>query len=93
VLQDLALALERELPRLQSDLQVTSTRPFGVRVFQDESAWFAEVQSYFGRRIDTSGYVTEPEEGIRGRVVRLRPTALSSVAARSVRAIASLGEE
>jgi hypothetical protein len=62
VLQDVAAALERELPRFQSDLQVAATRPFNVRVFQDEAAWFAEVQRYFGRRIETSGYVTGPDE-------------------------------
>ena len=62
VLQDVATALERELPRFQADLQVAATRTFTVRVVQDEAAWFAEVQSYFGRRIDTSGYVTGPDE-------------------------------
>ena len=62
VLQDVATSLERELPRYQADLQVAANRPFSVRVVQDESAWFAGVQSYFGRRIDTSGYVTGPEE-------------------------------
>ena len=62
VLQEVATALERELPRFQADLQVAATRTFTVRVVQDEAAWFAEVQSYFGRRIDTSGYVTGPDE-------------------------------
>ncbi len=62
VLQEVATALERELPRFQADLQVAATRTFTVRVVQDEAVWFAEVQSYFGRRIDTSGYVTGPEE-------------------------------
>jgi hypothetical protein len=38
VLQGVAGALERELPRLQADLQAAATRPFSVRVFQDEAA-------------------------------------------------------
>ena len=62
ILQEVATALERELPRYQADLQVAATRTLTVRVVQDEAAWFAEVQSYFGRRIDTSGYVTGPDE-------------------------------
>jgi hypothetical protein len=62
VLQDVATALERELPRYQADLEVAATRTFTVRVVQDQAAWFGEVQSYFGRRIETSGYVTGPDE-------------------------------
>jgi len=62
VLQDVAAGLEAALPRYQADLAVGNTRPFTVRVLQDEAAWRAEVQSYFGRRIDTSGYVTGPDE-------------------------------
>ena len=62
VLQEVAAALERELPRFQADLQVAAIRTLTVRVFQDEAAWYGEVQRYFGRRIETSGYVTGPEE-------------------------------
>jgi hypothetical protein len=72
VLQEMGNRLEAELPRFQSDLQVGVTRPFTVRVWQDQAAWRAEVERYFGRPIDTSGYVTGPDE--------LRVLAVSSVA-------------
>lgn len=62
VLQDVAAALERELPRFEAELQASATRPFTVRMLQDQAAWLAEVERYFGRRIDTPGYVTGPDE-------------------------------
>jgi len=72
VLQEVAGRLEAELPRVQSDLEVSATSVFTVRVFQDDGAWLAEVQRYIGRRIDTAGYVTGPGE--------LRVLAVSEVA-------------
>src|SRR5262249_15520078 len=62
VLREVASALEAALPRYQADLDVDATRPFTVRVWQDETAWSAAVQRHFGRPIDTTGYVTGPEE-------------------------------
>ena len=62
VLQEVAGRLEEALPRYQADLGVGATRPFTVRVWQDEAAWFAEAERHFGRRIDTSGYVAGPDE-------------------------------
>lgn len=64
LLRAVADRLEAELPRYQADLGVPSVRPFEVHVWQDEAAWFAEVQRYMGRRVDTTGYVTGPD-GIR----------------------------
>lgn len=32
------------------------------KVWEDQAVWAAEVQSFFGRRIDTSGYVTSSDE-------------------------------
>ena len=62
MLHEVADRLEAELPRYQVDLSVGTVRPFAVRVFQDPAAWRAEVQRYFGRSLDTTGYVTSAEE-------------------------------
>jgi len=62
VLQDVAARLEAQLPQYQSDLEVGATSPFTVRVWQDQNAWYAEVQSHFGRQIDATGYVNGPAE-------------------------------
>jgi hypothetical protein len=62
VLQDVAGRLETQLPQYQADLQVSVTAPFTVRVWQDQNAWFVEVQSHFGRRIETNGYINGPNE-------------------------------
>jgi len=62
VLQEVAGRLEADLPRFQADLEVGTTRAFTVRVWRDEASWFAEVQRYLGRRIETTGYVTGSEE-------------------------------
>lgn len=62
VLQEIAVRLEAALPRYQADLGVGATRPFTVRVWQDPAAWLAEVERHFGRRFETSGYVTGPDE-------------------------------
>lgn len=62
VLQDVAAALERELPRFEADLQAPGPRPFSAHVYQDEAAWAAEALRFFGRRLDTSGYVAGPDE-------------------------------
>jgi hypothetical protein len=61
-LRELAAALEGRLPGYQRDLGVTVTRALTVRVWQDPTAWAAEVRRYFGRAIDASGYVTGPDE-------------------------------
>jgi hypothetical protein len=61
-LRELASALEDRLPRYQTDLGVAATGPFTVRAWQDQAAWATEVRRYFGRPIDTSGYVTGPSE-------------------------------
>jgi hypothetical protein len=62
LLREVADRLESELPRFQLDLSVGAVRPLTVRVLQDPAAWAAEVEGYFGRRIDTAGYVTSAEE-------------------------------
>jgi hypothetical protein len=62
VLQDVASRLESRLPEFEADLSVASTRPFTVRVWQDEAAWDAEVQRVMGRRLETTGYVGGPDE-------------------------------
>jgi len=62
VLQEVAGRLEAALLRFQADLGVGATRPFTVRVWQDQAAWLAEVERHFGRRIDTTGYVAGPDE-------------------------------
>ncbi len=62
LLREIADRLEAELPRVAADLGVSGIRPVTVKVWQDEAAWGAEVQRYFGRRIETAGYVTGPDE-------------------------------
>jgi hypothetical protein len=62
VLRGTAFRLEQERGRVMSDLAVAAVRPITVKVWQDAPAWAAEVQRYFGRRIDTDGYVTGPDE-------------------------------
>lgn len=75
VLREIADRLETGRPRFLSDLAVTAPaadRPFRVKVWQDATAWAAEVRGYFGRPIDTAGYVSGPDE--------LRVLAVSAVA-------------
>jgi hypothetical protein len=62
LLREIADRLEAELPRVSADLAISGVRPITVKVWQDEAAWSAEVLRYFGRRIDTTGYVTGPDE-------------------------------
>ena len=62
VLRAVADRLEADLPRVQADLGVASVRTMTVKVWQDQAAWAAEVQRFFGRGIDTMGYVTGPDE-------------------------------
>jgi hypothetical protein len=80
LLREIADRLEAELPRVAADLAVSGVRPVTVKVWQDEAAWGAEVQRYFGRRIDTAGYITGPDE--------LRVLAVSQVARNAVHELA-----
>jgi hypothetical protein len=62
VLRGIGDRLEAERPRVMADLGVASVRPMTARVWQDPAAWAAEVQRFFGRAIDTNGYVTGADE-------------------------------
>jgi hypothetical protein len=64
VLRSVADGLEAALPRFQADLEVGAMRPVEVRIWQDQSAWQAEMHRYFGRSLQATGYVTGPD-GIR----------------------------
>jgi hypothetical protein len=61
-LRAIADRLESERPRILRDLSVATTRRMDVKVWADRTAWSAEVQRYFGRAFETSGYVTGPDE-------------------------------
>jgi len=62
VLQPIADRLEAERPRVMSDLGVAALGPITVDVWREPAAWTAEVQRFFGRPIDTNGYVTGPDQ-------------------------------
>lgn len=57
-LRDVADRLEAGYARVLADLSVASVQPVTVKVWQDQASWSAAVQAYFGRSLDTSGYVT-----------------------------------
>ena len=62
VLRDVADRLEANYARVLADLSVAAVQPVSVKVWQDQASWNAAVQAYFGRSLDTSGYVTGPGE-------------------------------
>jgi hypothetical protein len=61
-LREVADRLEDALPRYRADLQVGATGTFTVRLWQDPGAWYAEIERFFGRRLQAEGYVTGPSE-------------------------------
>jgi hypothetical protein len=62
VLRDVADRLETSYARVLADLSVTAVQPVSVKVWQDQASWNAAAQTYFGRSLDTAGYVTGPGE-------------------------------
>jgi len=62
VLRAVADELEANFARVLADLSLASVRPVRVKVWQDQAAWNAAVQAFFGRGLDTIGYVNGAEE-------------------------------
>jgi len=60
--QSAADALERQYARVLTDLNVTSLGPITVRIWQDEAAYYAALDRYFGVHYQSSGYITGRDE-------------------------------
>jgi hypothetical protein len=60
--QSAADALERQYARVLTDLNVTSLGPITVRIWQDEAAYYAALDRYFGVHYQSNGYITGRDE-------------------------------
>jgi hypothetical protein len=60
--QSAADALERQYARVLNDLNVTSLGPITVQIWQDESAYYAVLDRYFGVHYQAHGYITGRDE-------------------------------
>jgi hypothetical protein len=54
--------LEAEYPRILGDLKVTSHPMVAVRIWQDTTSYYNELERYFGTRYRATGYITGPTE-------------------------------
>jgi hypothetical protein len=57
---EIAAGLEGRYGRVVADLQTGEVPPIRVEVWQDEASFFAEMERFFGRRYNATGYVTGP---------------------------------
>ncbi len=56
----IAAGLEARYARVVADLETGEVARIRVEVWKDEASFFAEMQRYFGRRYNATGYVTGP---------------------------------
>jgi hypothetical protein len=56
----IAAALEESVGRVTRDLETGDVGAIRAEVWQDEASWFAEMERFFGRRYNATGYVTGP---------------------------------
>ncbi len=61
-LRAVADRLEAEYPRILGNLNVTSHPTVAVRIWQDTTSYFNELERYFGTRLRATGYITGPTE-------------------------------
>lgn len=54
--------LEAEYPRILRDLNVTSHPTITVKVWEDSTSFYNELERYFGTRSRATGYITGPTE-------------------------------
>ncbi len=57
---DIATALESRYGRVTSDLETGEVARITVEVWSDEASFLAEMERFFGRRYNATGYVTGP---------------------------------
>lgn len=57
---DIATALESRYGRVVSDLETGDVARITVEVWSDEASFLAEMERFFGRRYNATGYVTGP---------------------------------
>jgi hypothetical protein len=62
MLRAAANRLEAEYPRILGDLNVTGHAMVTVRIWQDTTSYYNEVERYFGTRLRATGYITGPTE-------------------------------
>jgi hypothetical protein len=56
----IAAGLEARYAQVVADLQTGEVARIRVEVWKDEASFFAEMERYFGRRYNATGYVTGP---------------------------------
>jgi hypothetical protein len=57
---EIAAGLEARYGRVVADLETGEVARITVEVWKDEASFFAEMQRFFGRRYNATGYVTGP---------------------------------
>ena len=62
VVQSAADALERQYPRVLSDLNVASIGPIAVQIWQDEATYYAALDRLFSVHYQANGYITGQAE-------------------------------
>lgn len=60
--QSAADALERQYARVLNDLNVTALGPITVQIWQDEDAYYAALDRFFGVHYQANGYITRNDE-------------------------------
>jgi hypothetical protein len=60
--QSAADALERQYARVLSDLNVTALGPITVQIWQDEDAYYAALDRFFGVHYQSNGYIAGANE-------------------------------
>jgi hypothetical protein len=62
VVQSAADSLERQYARVLNDLNVTTVGPITVQIWQDEAAYYAVLDRFFGVHYQANGYITGRDE-------------------------------